>query len=87
MGNNNGSGQPNNLRCAKCKRGHVRGLGHKLRATGHTRPLPPSLEGRGGIRVMNQQAEYECLDCGHVGWSRHKDMQRLLRRLYEIKGE
>ena len=28
--------------------------------------------GRGSRRVVNYLAQYKCLDCGHVGWTRHR---------------
>lgn len=84
MGANNGTGQPNNLKCSRCIRHRSwrpARCGMNLKATGKERPLSKAQLGNGGARVMMRQVQYECLDCGHVGWSRHKDAGRLLERL------
>lgn len=80
MGSNNGTGQPMYLRCAKCKtrRGRFYGQPERLEATGRTRPRR---DGRGGARITHRFIEYRCLVCGHVGWSKHMDAERLLARL------
>lgn len=78
MGLSSGPGYPLSLRCAKCK-GVDNGRGYKLRATGRTRPRRPS-EASQRIRQMKdgKVAEYECLECGHRGWSKHSKMEDLL---------
>jgi len=76
MSRSSGPGFPLTLRCAKCK-GVDNGLGAALRATGKLRPRRPS-ERSQGIRQIRGIAEYECLGCGHRGWSKHGTMQRLL---------
>lgn len=76
MGASSGPGFPLTLRCAKCK-GVDNGRGYKLRATGRMRRRHPS-ERSQGIRQIAGIAEYECLECGHKGWSKHGQMQRLL---------
>lgn len=77
MGANNGSGCPMWLKCAKRYRAegtHYRSGGFNLVATGRTRPA----RRKGGARMTNREIEYQCLDCHHVGWSRHMDAERLL---------
>jgi hypothetical protein len=79
-----GTGQPICLKCHKCRsvRRDLHHLGLRgMKATGRKRPLSSSQHGCGGARVMMEQAEYKCLICGHVGWSRHKDMLYMLRAL------
>lgn len=80
-GTNAGTGQPLVLRCAKCKRDSrdlFKRYGDNLVATGRVRPLMLSQQGHGGPRVTNRRIEYLCRDCGHKGWSRHKDAERLI---------
>ena len=73
-----GPGYPLSLRCAKCK-GVDNGRGYDLVATGRVKKLPHP---RGGMRMLtHHKAEYRCTGCGHVGWSRHSTMLRLLRRV------
>lgn len=76
-----GTGYPLTLRCARCKVGRDfrrdYDKGCHLEATGRVRQLLPS-QRRVNVRCMAVQAEYRCLDCGHVGWSKHGDMERLL---------
>lgn len=90
MPGSTGTGYPLTLRCAKCKvrrsdRDHE--CGTHLAATGRTRPIPSSQFGRGHPRALQYQAEYRCLDCGHVGWSRHRTMEDLLRKTDPAKLE
>jgi hypothetical protein len=40
--------------------------------TGRRKPFPIC-----GIRHGMINRQYRCLDCGHVGWSRHIDLERL----------
>lgn len=81
---NNGTGCPLTLRCAKCK--HMRDWrydhdkGIHLEATGRQRPLPKSQRGGCHRGQLHYLLEYRCRDCGHVGWSRHATMLRLLKK-------
>jgi hypothetical protein len=83
-GSNAGTGYPLTLRCGKCKVGrdweNDDHKGTKLEATGRKRPLASSQHGRGNPRALQYRAEYRCLDCGHIGWSRHGTMEFLLKR-------
>lgn len=66
-----GTGSPLTFRCAKCKLGDWRNSarGTRWEATGRIRNRYAR---HSGIRHDNRrQAEYRCLDCRHVGWSRH----------------
>jgi hypothetical protein len=87
MGANNGTGQPNWLRCAKLRRSPIARFytifdleRHELTATGRVRKLPARSHGYGGARVTNRLIQVACT-CGHVGWTRHKDAERLLAQL------
>lgn len=78
-GTNAGTGQPISFQCSHCRQQNRwmgfkrRGGAHAVRWLGrwrHTRP------GTGGVRNSYWSFEYECGDCGHVGWSRHIEAQR-----------
>jgi predicted RNA-binding Zn-ribbon protein involved in translation (DUF1610 family) len=76
-GTNAGTGQPIHFRCAQCRSTLIRysrstpwvKWGWKVFRTGATRG-----GGRPGIRMLRVSHEYKCQDCGHVGWTRHKDI-------------
>ncbi len=82
-GTNAGTGQPISFRCSRCRRRHGtreyfgerrtsgRGLVDRVMLTGRKRKAPP---GGGGPRNSNYRREYICIDCEHVGWSRHIDL-------------
>lgn len=73
-----GTGYPISLRCAKCRlNGH--GAGHRdcLRRYAITKPLTQAQRGRGNGRALQYRVKIKCLDCGHVGWTRHRDAERL----------
>lgn len=72
MGSNNGTGQPNWFRCAKCRRGGHRNDGWlgSVDLTGRRRQH----RGKVGQRITHIDREYRCVDCGHVGWSAHVDL-------------
>ena len=78
-GSNNGTGHPLTFRCAKCKtqrnwrRDSFRGT--NCVATGLTKPAR-----KGGIRMNTRVIQYECLDCGHIGWTQHEQGERLYRQ-------
>jgi len=81
-GTNAGTGYPLTFRCAKCKVGWEYKLGSLARrdgtrciATGRTKPKRTR-----GYRQTDRLVEYRCLDCGHIGWSQHSQMERLLER-------
>jgi len=80
-GTNGGTGQPYYFVCAKCRTwrrafmGTTRGM--NLEATGRWRPRR---DGRGGSRIGSKFVEYRCKDCGHVGWSKHKEAERMLAK-------
>ena len=76
-GTSAGTGYPLVFRCSKCK------VGRSFSEVGHSR-LGMNLETTGrvhvrafdclGSRSLWYHCEYRCLDCRHVGWSRHSDM-------------
>ena len=75
MASNAGTGRPLWFRCAMCRRSRVAirlGRGTNVILTGRTR----SAGGNTGIRNSRLAREYRCCDCGHVGWSRHTDLER-----------
>jgi hypothetical protein len=76
MGANNGTGQPRTLRCAQCRksRAHADGKGYQLEATGRFRQR----KGLGGARRTHRAIEIICRDCGHVGWTSHRDAEDLV---------
>lgn len=85
-GTNAGTGIPFTLRCRPCNRAvsyiyRTGRTGRNLTATGRTRPLAPAMIGHGGPRLTGRQIEYRCLDCGHLGWSRHRDAEFLLANI------
>lgn len=72
MGANNGTGIPMFFACAMARRerssdGRVR---HVVELTGRSKAAGR----KGGIRNSNRSHEYTCA-CGHVGWSRHVDLE------------
>lgn len=79
MGSNGGTGYPVWLRCAKCRKtGRDQGQFREgLVATGRTKPLATHHR---GFRSTNRRIEIRCLDCGHVGWTKHIDAETLLSR-------
>lgn len=85
MSMSQGTGQPHFLKCSKC-RSTLRNKrstrnGTNLVATGKTSDVYGRAASTGGSRVMRMRVQYRCLDCGHIGWSRHVDAGRLLRNL------
>lgn len=81
-----GTGTPIFFQCAACRRckgasydtdqyrAHVmKGRLGRVRLTGRSKPNPSR---RRNQRCSDTSREYECLDCGHVGWSIHKDLER-----------
>lgn len=85
-GTNAGTGHALTLKCSKC-----RSWGDKLEATGIQQKLSPAQRRYPeNSRVLNYKAEYKCLVCNHRGWSRHRDMERLLkkkqREMHELLG-
>lgn len=71
---------PLTFRCGKCKRGGSchrpgnRDIGTNWEATGKTKLVG---------RHRRQQAQYKCLDCGHVGWSNHESVRDANNRLID----
>jgi hypothetical protein len=84
MGRSVGAGSPLTLRCTKCKR--LRDWRHdtsyrdmRLRPTGKFRKRHKYT-----LRIRSipwpWQAQYECLNCGHLGWTTHLDIETKLNR-------
>lgn len=80
-GTNAGTGQPLTFQCSNCRniKGAVRRPGYtprgyieRVRLTGRKRL---ARHGNAGGRNSTYKREYKCLDCRHVGWSRHSDLE------------
>lgn len=83
-----GTGQPISFQCSKCRleNGRIRitGIGRRrgyldeIELTGKTRPVKHNRESE---RMTSTHRQYRCKNCGHVGWSRHCDLERLEKRI------
>lgn len=87
-GSDAGTGYPLTFRCAKCRIGWQYRLGRRdgtnYVATGRTRKVTRRSGRRHvGIRQTHRLIEYRCMDCGHVGWSQHQNLERALERREE----
>lgn len=74
-GTNAGTGQPIHFRCSQCRAEGARwplGSEHRVELTGKVRDAKA---GTAGVRNSRRALEYRCLDCDHVGWSRHIDLE------------
>jgi len=74
-GTNAGTGKPLFLKCAKCKKKrdhYYNALTGRLVRTGKVRGEPKSYGSH--MRMLGEHYQYECLDCGHIGWSKHIDI-------------
>lgn len=78
-GTNAGTGRPLTFRCVKCRRGRRLNTGWpgRIALTGKTRGDVVSTAFH---RMCRGSFQYRCLDCGHIGWSRHVDLQRIAGR-------
>jgi rubredoxin len=82
MGRGVYAGQPLSFTCAKCRLTrehferfeHSTDIGRRFERTRRTRRQLS--QGSNMHRWGNVAHEYRCLDCGHVGWSRHPDVAR-----------
>ena len=88
MPGSTGTGQPITFKCPKCIRlmgwRDTGRRGFKYEATGKVRPLTSDQRGRGGSRLVHFRVQFICLECGHVGWSRHKDVARELKARFGL---
>ncbi len=76
MGSNNGSGIPMFFACPFKRRAPTWDRSpHDVTLTGKTKPVGKT----GGIRNSKLSREYTC-SCGHVGWSKHMDLERMEQR-------
>lgn len=87
-GTNAGTGYPIFFKCPKCvRRAGWRNEGNhgfKYEVTGKVRPLTSAQQGHGNPRAVYYRVQFKCLECGHVGWSRHKDLARRLQRQFQV---
>ena len=71
-----GTGSPNFFRCSHCRSSKRRGWEN----TGTGRASRVKLTGKSRLRNTNYARngilllQYQCQDCGHTGWSSHKDL-------------
>ena len=83
-GSNAGTGRPINFQCSQCRRKNQpwlplgtqperHGYWNEVTLTGRERNAKL---GNAGIRNSEKEREYKCNHCGHVGWSRHVDLER-----------
>lgn len=90
MPGSTGTGHPITFKCPKCIRqfgwrsGPRRGYNYEV--TGKVRPLTTAQQGYGGLRVVRFRVQFKCLDCGHVGWSRHRDVACKLQQRFQVSG-
>lgn len=88
MGNAKGAGSPNAFQCSKCRRNkhwdyrddpddRKAGSAFRVELTGAKAPYLPGLQGHAaGPRSSRHKRQYRCLDCRHLGWSVHVDLER-----------
>ena len=72
---NSGAGAPSTFQCSSCRSlnglGWPNGSASRVTLTGRTRPY----RGKGHAMTSKTAREYECGDCGHVGWSNHRHLE------------
>lgn len=84
MSRSAGPGSPLYFRCTRCKTLRPRNApqrGMNYVATGNVRPASHNKNHARGIRSTSHAYEYRCLDCQHVGWSTHADVEKKHKRL------
>lgn len=81
MSQSHGTGSPIIFHCPKWRRrwAHTRkapgSRPHRVELTGRQRPYSPAWGNGLGTRSTRISREYRCRDCGHVGWSNHRDLE------------
>lgn len=77
-----GTGSPISFQCSRCRMQNGRrrlfdlpkmGFADQVELTGRQR------KGRPGPRMSAISREYKCSVCGHVGWSRHVDLEMVAK--------
>lgn len=89
------AGQPHSFACAKCRKSpgfynHVTGrtsgtVGRRFTTTGRTRKQRS--KGSDYRRWGEVAFEYRCLDCDHVGWSRHPSVATVYEHEHGSKSD
>jgi hypothetical protein len=75
-GKGRGTGVPITFGCVKCRSTiGARRVSH-VEATGRTKPVYGKRGRNRPPRSTGTYYEYRCIVCGHVGWSRHVDVER-----------
>lgn len=76
-GTNAGTGQPITFQCPMWRRQPYgrRTVRHQVKLTGRKRKRSRCTRGR----MTKFLREFVCLDCGHLGWSAHVDLERMER--------
>lgn len=78
MGESAGAGSPLFFRCLKCRqsgRANPTGGAQRVELTGATKRRTNHRVAL-GVRSSQISRQYRCLDCGYLGWSNHKDLER-----------
>ena len=86
---NSGAGSPNTFRCWKCRLNAGKFYGRpdmgagridRVDLTGKTKQRSANARGALGLRSSWTSYQYECFDCGHVGFSNHRDLEYKAQR-------
>jgi hypothetical protein len=88
MGRGEYAGQPATFACSQCRKHRnfydsetkstSETIGRCFRTTGKLRPQ--ASQGSNYHRWPHHAYQYVCLGCGHKGWSRHPDVERVYRK-------
>lgn len=83
MGRSAGTGIPIRFKCTPCRSTLNSRTGEHWEATGRSKPR--SNGGKNSAHRVDSANvyEYHCLDCGHVGWSRHGDVAAACKKRNE----
>lgn len=79
-GTSAGTGQPTSFQCSQCRKNNLSFRGIYSERTGYDATLTgrkryANMHGNAGVRNSTHKREYTCDHCGHVGWSRHIDLE------------
>jgi hypothetical protein len=78
MSRSAGPGSPAHFWCSACRRRIgwriAKRTGRNVLRTGRTKSHRSKWGSARGVRSLGESHEYECQDCGHVGWSAHREI-------------
>lgn len=86
-GTRGGTGRPLHFRCSWCRRTDVPwpyGAAQRVVLTGRARS---KRDGRSSGRNSDTERQYSCGDCGHLGWSRHADLEHKINNARKMLRE